>query len=580
MYIEHVPNRNSPPAILLRESYRDGNTVKKRTLANLSSLPAEVIEGLKVLLRGGVAVSCADEAFVIERSLPHGHVAAVLGAARACGAEQWFASAPAALRSVVMALLVTRVVSPASKLATHRMLRDETATHSVSRLLKLGDVELEQVYAALDWLGEAQEGIEKRLARQHLSGSTLVLYDLTSTWVTGRCCELAAHGYSRDGKRDDPQIVFGLVCTREGCPVAVEVFAGNTADPATVASQVDKLKNRYGIEKLAWVGDRGMLTQARIDTVLRPAGLDWVSSLRAPQMAALAREKGPFQPSLFDERNLLEVTSEAFPGERLIVCRNPLLAEERSRKREALLQATEAELMKITDATTRARNRLKGTEEIALRVGRVIDHFRMGKHFELNITDSSFTWERKAEQIQQEAALDGLYVVRTSLPATELPAEAAVTAYKGLAVVERAFRSLKTVDLQVRPVFHWNAARVRAHVFLCMLAYYIEWHMREKLKPMLFDDEYVELARTARPSPVAKARRSDQAKAKDSTRLGEDGLPVHSFRTLLDDLATLAYNVCHTPLNPQAKIVMITRPTPVQEKAFRLLNVSPVACTQ
>jgi hypothetical protein len=580
MYIEHVPNRNSPPAILLRESYRDGNTVKKRTLANLSSLPAEVIEGLKVLLRGGVAVSSADEAFVIERSLPHGHVAAVLGAARACGAEQWFASAPAALRSVVMALLVARVVSPASKLATHRMLRDETATHSVSRLLKLGDVELEQVYAALDWLGEAQEGIEKRLARQHLSGSTLVLYDLTSTWVTGRCCELAAHGYSRDGKRDDPQIVFGLVCTREGCPVAVEVFAGNTADPATVASQVDKLKNRYGIEKLAWVGDRGMLTQARIDTVLRPAGLDWVSSLRAPQMAALAREKGPFQPSLFDERNLLEVTSEAFPGERLIVCRNPLLAEERSRKREALLQATEAELMKITDATTRARNRLKGTEEIALRVGRVIDHFRMGKHFELNITDSSFTWGRKAEQIQQEAALDGLYVVRTSLPATELPAEAAVTAYKDLAVVERAFRSLKTVDLQVRPVFHWNAARVRAHVFLCMLAYYIEWHMREKLKPMLFDDEYVELARTARPSPVAKARRSDQAKAKDATRLGEDGLPVHSFRTLLDDLATLAYNVCHTPLNPQAKIVMITRPTPVQEKAFRLLNVSPVACTQ
>ncbi len=274
------------------------------------------------------------------------------------------------------------------------------------------------------------------------------------------------------------------------------------------------------------------------------------------------------------------MTSEAFPGERLIVCRNPLLAEERSRKREALLQATEAELMKIAEATTRARNRLKGIEEIALRVGRVIDHFKMGKHFEWNITDSSFTWGRKAEQIQQEAALDGLYVVRTSLPATDLSAEAAVTAYKGLAVVERAFRSLKTVDLQVRPVYHWNAARVRAHVFLCMLAYYVEWHMREKLKPMLFDDEYVEVARAARPSPVAKARRSDQAKAKDATKLGEDGLPVHSFRTLLDDLATLAYNVCHTPLNPQAKIVMITRPTPVQEKAFRLLNVSAVACTQ
>jgi hypothetical protein len=575
MYIEHVPNRNSPPAILLRESYRDGNKVRKRTLANLSSLPAEVIEGLKVLLRGGVAVSSVDDAFVIERSLPHGHVAAVLGAARACGAEQWFATAPAAVRSVVMALLVARVVSPASKLATHRMLRDETATHSLSRLLELGEVDLEQVYAALDWLGEAQAGIEKRLAHQHLAGSTLVLYDLTSTWVTGRCCELAAHGYSRDGKRDDPQIVFGLVCTSEGIPVAVEVFAGNTADPATVASQVEKLKDRYGIDKLAWVGDRGMLTQARIDTVLRPAGLDWVSSLRAPQMAALAQEKGPFQPSLFDERNLLEMTSDAFPGERLIVCRNPLLAEERSRKREALLQATEAELMKIAEATSRVRNRLKGTEAIALRVGRVIDHFKMAKHFELSITDSSFSWARKTVQIQQEAALDGLYVVRTSLPAAALSAEAAVTAYKSLAVVERAFRSLKTVDLQVRPIFHWNVGRVRAHVFLCMLAYYVEWHMREKLKPMLFDDEYVEQARATRASPVAKARRSDQAKAKDATRLGEDGLPVHSFRTLLDDLATLAYNVCHTPLNPQAKIVMITRPTPVQEKAFRLLNVNP-----
>ena len=319
--------------------------------------------------------------------------------------------------------------------------------------------------------------------------------------------------------------------------MAVEVFAGNTADPATVASQVEKLRDRYGIGKIAWVGDRGMLTQARIDTVLRPAGLDWVSSLRAPQVSALAQEKGPFQPSLFDERNLLELTSEAFPDERLIVCRNPLLAEQRTRKREDLLQATEAELMKIAEATTRARNRLKGTEAIALRVGRVIDHYKMGKHFELSITDSSFTWTRKAEQIRQEAALDGLYVVRTSVPAQDLPAEAAVTAYKGLAVVERAFRSLKTVDLQVRPVFHWNAQRVRAHVFLCMLAYYVEWHMRETLKPMLFDDEYIDLARAARPSPVAKARRSDQAKAKDATRLGEDGVPVHSFRTLLDDLA-------------------------------------------
>ena len=572
MYIEHVPNRNSPPAILLRESYRDGSKVKKRTLANLSSLPAEVIEGLKVLLRGGVAVPSVDEAFVIERSLPHGQVAAVLGAARACGAEQWFAAAPAPLRSVIMALLVARVVSPASKLATHRMLRDETATHSLSRLLKLGEVDLEQLYAALDWLGEAQAGIEKRLARQHLAGSTLVLYDLTSTWVTGRCCELAAHGYSRDGKRDDPQIVFGLVCTSEGIPVAVEVFAGNTADPATVASQVEKLKDRYGIDKLAWVGDRGMLTQARIDTLLRPAGLDWVSSLRAPQMAALAREKGPFQPSLFDERNLLEMTSDAFPGERLIVCRNPLLAEERSRKREALLQATEQELTKIAEASTRVRNRLKGTEAIALRVGRIIDHYKMAKHFELNITDSSFTWVRKAERIKEEAALDGLYVVRTSVPAAALSAEAAVTAYKSLAVVERAFRSLKTVDLQVRPIFHWNAERVRAHVFLCMLAYYVEWHMREAWRELMFADE--DLERKKHRDPVAAAERSEAALEKVATRKLKNGSPLHSFRTLLEELSTIVRNTCEPRVARKAASTfqMTTTPNPAQQRAIQLLQ--------
>ncbi|MFJ1260951.1 IS1634 family transposase [Cupriavidus sp. CuC1] len=577
MYIEHVPNRNSPPAILLRESYREGNKVKKRTLANLSALPPEVIEGLKVLLRGGAAVASADEALVIERSLPHGHVAAALGMARACGAQHWFAAAPARVQSLVMALLVARLISPASKLATHRMLQEQTAAHSLSRMLGIGDVEPEELYAAMDWLGEAQEAVEKRLAKQHLAGSTLVLYDLTSTWLTGRCCDLAAYGYSRDGKRHEPQIVFGLVCTPQGCPLAVEVFAGNTADPTTVASQVEKLKDRFGIEKLAWVGDRGMLTQARIDTLLRPAGLDWVSSLRAPQIAELAREQGPFQPSLFDERNLIELTSETFPGERLVVCRNPLLADERARKREALLQATEQELNKIAEATTRARNRLKGTEAIALRVGRIIERFKMAKHFELTITDTSFAWARKTLQIEQEAALDGLYVVRTSLPAAQLSAEAAVSAYKGLAAVERAFRSLKTMDLHVRPVFHWNAERVRAHVFLCMLAYYVEWHMREKLKPMLFDDEYIELARASRASPVAKARRSEQAKAKDATKRTEDDLPVHSLRTLLGDLATLTYNICHTPLNPDAKIIMTTRPTPLQDRAFRLLGISPAA---
>jgi len=579
MYIEAVPNRDSPPAVLLRESYREDGKVKKRTLANLSCLSGEVIEGLKVLLRGGVAVPSVQEVFTIERSLPHGHVAAVLGAARACGAQAWFAAAPAPLRPLLLAMLVARVVTPASKLATHRMLHDDTATHSLGCVLGVGQVVPEQLYAALDWLHEAQPAIERRLARKHLAGSTLVLYDLTSTWLTGRCCELAARGHSRDGKRDDPQIVFGLVCTAQGVPIAVEVFAGNTSDPATVGAQVTKLKERFGIERIAWVGDRGMLTSARIEQVLRPASMDWISSLRAPQIAQLAAEHGPFQPSLFDERDLLELASEHFPGERLVVCRNPLLAGERTRKREELLAATEADLAKVASACARTRAPMRGAQAIALRVGRIVDRFHMAKHFELTITDTAFSYRRRAEAIRAEAALDGIYVIRTSLPAAQLDADAAVLAYKSLANVERAFRSMKTVDLHVRPVFHYNAERVRAHVFLCMLAYYVEAHMRERLKPMLFDDEFIEQARATRASPVAKAVRSDHARAKDASKHADDGLPLHSFQTLLADLGTLAYNVSHTHLNPNAKIVITTRPTPLQAKAFALLGVNP-ACTQ
>ena len=579
MYVESVPNRDSPPAILLRESYREDGKVRKRTLANLSCLSAEVIEGLKVLLRGGVAVASAEEVFTVERSLPHGHVAAVLGCARGSGASTWFGAAPKELQALLLAMLVARVVSPASKLATHRLLHDDTANSSLGRVLGVGQCSADDLYAALDWLHDAQPSIERRLARQHLVGSTLVLYDLTSTWMTGRCCELAARGHSRDGKRDDPQIVFGLICTGEGCPIAVEVFPGNTADPATVAAQVAKLRDRFGIEHIVWAGDRGMLTSARIEQVLKPQGMDWVSSLRAPQIAQLAAEHGPFQPTLFDERNLLELTSEHFPGERLVVCRNPALAEERARKRAELLAATEADLAKIAAATQRARNPLRTEQAIALRVGRVIEHFHMAKHLELGITDTSLSWRRRHEAIAQEAALDGLYVIRTSVPAEQLDAAAAVAAYKSLAHVERAFRSIKTVDLQVRPVFHYNANRVRAHVFLCMLAYYVEWHMRARLKPMLFDDEHLDEASASRASPVLKATRSEHAKTKDASKLADDGLPLHSFRTLLQDLATLAYNVTHTPLNPEAKIVLTTRPTPLQAKAFKLLNLNP-ACTQ
>ena len=579
MYIESVPNRDSPPAVLLRESYREDGRVRKRTLANLSCLSSTVIEGLKVLLRGGVAVPSAEEVFSVERSLPHGHVAAVLGSARGSGASSWFGSAPKELQPVLLAMLVARVISPASKLATHRLLHDETANTSLGRVLGVGQCSADDLYRALDWLHDAQPAIERRLARLHLVGSALVLYDLTSTWLTGRCCELAARGHSRDGKRDDPQIVFGLICSAQGCPIAVEVFAGNTADPATVAVQVGKLRERFGISTIAWAGDRGMLTSARIEQVLKPQGMDWVSSLRAPQIAQLAAEHGPFQPSLFDERNLLESSSAHFPGERLVVCRNPALAEERARKRLELLAATEADLVKIATTTQRARRPLRGEQAIALRVGRIIERFHMAKHFELSITDSSLSWQRRHEAIAQEAALDGLYVIRTSVSAQQLDAAAAVAAYKSLSHVERAFRSMKTVDMQVRPIFHYSAQRVRAHVFLCMLAYYVEWHMRARLKPMLFDDEYLDEASASRASPVVKAVRSAHAKAKDASKTADDGLPLHSFRTLLQDLGTLAYNVTHTRLNPEAKIVLTTRPTPLQAKAFALLALNP-ACTQ
>jgi hypothetical protein len=579
MYIESVPNRDSPPAVLLRESYREDGKVRKRTLANLSCLSTEVIEGLRVLLRGGVAVPSAEEVFTVERTLPHGHVAAVLGSARGSGASNWFGSAPQELQPVLLAMLVARVISPASKLATHRLVHDDTANTSLGRVLGVGQCSADDLYRALDWLHDAQPAIERRLARQHLVGSALVLYDLTSTWLTGRCCELAARGHSRDGKRDDPQIVFGLICSAQGCPIAVEVFPGNTADPATVAAQVAKLRDRFGIEHIVWAGDRGMLTSARIEQLLKPQGMDWVSSLRAPQIAQLAAEHGPFQPSLFDERNLLELTSEHFPGERLVVCRNPALAEERARKRLELLAATEADLARIAATTQRARRPLRGEQAIALRVGRIIGRFHMAKHFELSITESGLSWQRRHEAIAQEAALDGLYVIRTSVSAHELDAPAAVAAYKSLSHVERAFRSIKTVDMQVRPVFHYSAQRVRAHVFLCMLAYYVEWHMRQRLKPMLFDDEYLDQASASRASPVLKALRSAHAKAKDAGKTADDGLPLHSFRTLLQDLGTLAYNVTHTRLNPEAKIVLTTRPTPLQAKAFALLALNP-ACTQ
>jgi hypothetical protein len=582
MYIETVPNRGSPPAILLRESYRDGKSVRKRTLLNLSHWPAEHVEGLRGVLKGGVVLPPGEQPFVIERSLPHGAVAAVLGAAREIGLDRLLgpkdAREPNRPRDLVMAMIVGRVVAPASKLATAKALDPATAASSLGVELALGEVREDELYAALDWLLERQGPIEDALAKRHLKGGTLVLYDVSSSYVEGRCCPLAKRGYSRDGKKGKLQIVYGLLCAPDGCPVAIEVFEGNTADPMTLAGQVTKLKRRFAIDHVVLVGDRGMITQARLDEDLRPAGLDWITALRAPALQELVGG-GWLQMSLFDQRDMAAITSPDFPGERLIVCRNPDLARERARKREDLLAATERDLAKIEASVARKTRPLRGAAEIGMAVGAVLGKHKMAKHFDLTIADDRLVCARKHEQIAQEAALDGLYAVRTSLPEETLADDATVRAYKSLAQVERAFRCLKSVDLHVRPIYHWLEDRVRAHVFLCMLAYYVEWNMRARLAPMLYDDDDKAAAEALRESPIAKAQRSPAALAKSATGRTPDGAPVHSFRTLLADLATLARNTVVAANALDRPFTILTRPTPIQQKAFDLLGF-PIACTQ
>jgi len=582
MYIETVPNRGSPPAILLRESYRDGKSVRKRTLLNLTRWPAEHVEGLRGVLKGGVVLPPGEQPFAIERSLPHGAVAAVLGAARAVGVDHLLApknaEEPNRPRDLVMAMIVGRVIAPASKLATAKALDPATAASSLGVELALGEVGEDELYAALDWLLERQGSIEAALAKRHLKGGTLVLYDVSSSYVEGRCCPLAKRGYNRDGKKGKAQIVYGLLCAPDGCPVAIEVFEGNTADPMTLADQVTKLKRRFAIDHIVLVGDRGMITQARIEQDLRPAGFDWITALRAPALRELVGG-GHLQMSLFDERDMAAITSPDFPGERLIVCRNPDLARERARKREDLIAATERDLAKIAARVTRKIRPLRGAAEIGMAVGAVLDKHKMGKHFDATIADARLIYAQKSEQIAREAALDGLYAVRTSLPEDTLADAAAVKAYKSLSQVERAFRCLKTVDLHVRPIYHWLQDRVRAHVFLCMLAYYVEWHMRARLAPMLYDDDDKAAAEALRASPVAKAQRSPAALAKSATGRAADGAPVHSFQSLLADLSTLTRNTVATALAPDRPFTILARPTPIQQKAFDLLAI-PIACTQ
>ena len=579
MYIEAVPNRSSPPAILLRESYRVGGKVKKRTLLNLSDWPRPLVEGLRALLKGGTVLPPGQEAIIIKRSLPHGHVAAVLGTLRRIGLDRLLGPAGNRCRDLVLAMIVGRLIAPVSKLATAKALDPATAGSSLGTALGLGAVDEDELYAALDWLLERQPQIEAALARRHLKQGTLVLYDVSSSYLEGHCCELAQLGYNRDGKRGKLQIVYGLLCAADGCPVAIEVFEGSTGDPATLATQIDKLKRRFGLSHVVLVGDRGMITQARIDADIKPAELDWITALRAPAIRALL-DAGAFQLSLFDERDLAAITAPDFPGERLIVCRNPDLAAARRHKREDLLRATERDLAVIQHAVRRARKPLRGRAPIALKIGAVIGKHKMAKHFALTITDADFRFARKQDRIDAEARLDGIYVVRTSLPADTLDDTQSVRAYKSLAQVERAIRSIKTVDIQVRPIFHWAAPRVRAHVLLCMLAYHVEWHMRQRLAPMLYDDADKQAAEALRTSIVAKAPRSLAAIAKQTFGTTPDGLPVHSFQSLLADLATLARNTVVTALSPDHEFTLHTRPTPIQQKALQLLDIKSIDRTQ
>jgi hypothetical protein len=573
MYVVRVPNRGSPPAILLRESYREDGKVKNRTLANLSSWPEAKVDALARVLKGQPPPAAPlDEAFEITRSLPHGHVAAVLSTARQLGIDELIDPVPSRHRDLVTAMAVAQVIAPDSKLAIARGLREETAATSLGEVLGLGSCDEDDLYAAMDYLAARQDAIQDALAARHLAGGTLVLYDVSSAAFEGRTCPLGAIGHPKDGVRGRLQIVYGLLTSAEGIPVTIEVFKGNTGDPKTVAAQVTRVKDRFGIEKVVLVGDRGMLTAARLREDVAPAGLDWITALRAPQVKKLVRG-GDLQLSLFDVQDLAEITSPDFPGERLVACMNPFLEAERARKRESLLAATEADLEKIAAACARARRPLHGQDKIAVRVDRVLNRRKVAKHFTVDIGDDSIRYARDQDSITAEAALDGIYVLRTSVAASDLDSTGVVSSYKALAQVERAFRAFNT-DLDIRPIRHRTEDRVRAHVFLRMLSYYITWHMQARLAPLLFADDDKPAAQAARPSPVAPAARSPRALAKAATKQTPGDLPVHSFATLLTDLGTICLNTI-TPADPALPgFRLVTTPTALQRQAFELLGVS------
>jgi hypothetical protein len=542
---------------LLRHSYREAGKVKNETLANLSYLPVETIELIRQSLRGETHV-IAGEGFEIERSLPHGHVAALFAMAQKLGLGEVLGPA-CPERDLALSLVIARAAKPGSKLATKRWWADTT----LGADLVGGGASLDDVYQSMDWLGARQETIEASLAHRHLGEGSMVLYDLSSSWMEGTHCPLAKRGYSRDHKSGKAQIEYGLLTDHEGRPVSVEVFAGNTADPSAFISAVETVRTRFGLTEVVMVGDRGMITSARIEALRTLGGISWVTCLRAPAIRALA-EQGVLQLSLFDETNLAEITHPDYPGERLVACRNPALASERARKRSELLEATEALLAPISVAV--ATGRLKGADKIGVRVGRHLNRYKMAKHFDLEIGDDTFDFSRREVEIDAEASLDGIYVIRTSVDPERLDAPGAVTAYKGLAMVERDFRSLKAIDLDLRPIYHFTEERVRAHVFICMLAAYLVWHLREAWAPMCFTDEEPPV----RDDPVGPARRSERARQKDACKATPDGEAVHNFSTLVNHLATLTRNT--VVFAGGVRIDKLALPTPAQRRAFELIG--------
>ena len=567
MYIDTVPNRGSPPAVLLRESFREGSRTRKRTLANLSHWPDEQVEALRRVLKGEPLVP-VDELFTIERSLPHGHVRAVLGTMRKLGLEQIIASKPSRERNLIVALVVERILHPGSKLASTRTWKHSTIAEDMGS----EETDVEEVYLALDWLLKRQQRIEKKLAGRCLGEGGLALYDLSSSTYYGRKCPLARRGHNRDGKKAFPCIAYGLLTDAEGRPVSVQVYPGNTGDPSTVMDQIDKLQRRFHLSHVVLVGDRGMLTDTQIDHLREHPGLGWISALRSSQIRQLV-ESEMLQMSLFDEQNLAEISSPDFPGERLVACFNPILAEERKRKRKDLLEATEQELSRIARDVARRTKTPLTKVEIAIKVGKKINRYKVAKHFELKIDDGHFSWKRREDSIRRETALDGIYVIRTSEPEEQLSADDAVRNYKRLTQVERAFRCLKGFDLRIRPIWLRLEDHVRAHIFLCMLAYTVEWAMRRVWAPLLFEDEELENARNHR-DPVAPAKPSSSVKRKKATRQTEDGLPLNSFSSLLDNLATVCRNTCRMKsARGEATLQRHTKPTRLQQRAFDLLGV-------